>query len=59
MGGNMADFDSLVNCNIDLFAPETLQELKQAEREALEEWLEEHVDHKTIFFSTDQSRNVV
>jgi hypothetical protein len=53
MGGNIADFDSLVNCNIDLFAPETLQELKQAEREALEEWLEEHVDHKTIFFSTD------
>ena len=59
LGGDLAEFDSLVNDNIDLFAPDTLEEYEQAEREALEEWLEEHTDNKTIFFSTDQSQNVV
>ena len=59
MGGDLAEFDSLLLENIELFAPETAMEFRQAERAALQDWLEGHVDEKTIFSSTDQSRNVV
>ena|ERR1700693_2248108 len=57
LGGDPADFDRIIR--EEYFQPETQREARLIERMAYEDWLLEGKYTKTIFFSTDQSRNVL
>ena len=57
LGGNPADLEIIIR--EDYFMANSLKEQRLIERMAYEDWLLSGQLEKTIFFSTDQSRNVV
>ena len=57
LGGNPAELDIIIR--EDYFMANSLKEQRLIERMAYEDWLLSGECEKTIFFSTDQSRNVI
>lgn len=57
LGGSPSDLDIIIR--EDYFMANSLKEQRLIERMAYEDWLLSGKCEKTIFFSTDQSRNVI
>ena len=57
LGGDPADFDRIIRESY--FEPQTPREARKVEQMAYDDWLLQGKYTKAIFFSTDQSRNVI